>query len=166
MKKIFLCLIISSLLATTSSPGGTLRKMLEFVSNTSSKEKIANYVGSYVDYHTIAAEIAGRKAWLAADASTRSAYVNKLRKRLLDYYAGNLSNLNRYRFAYTARHGSLRQTIKIYNPNGSTATLVIFYRGQAGKWLIVDSSYNGLSMIAYWRSKLSQAIKTRGLLGI
>lgn len=166
MKKIILSLLLTTLLAAASNPGNALRDMIDFVSSIKTKQQIIDRVESCLDFKTISADIAGRKAWLAADSNTRDLFIKKIKSYLSDYYADNLSILNKYRFVYTARPSSLRQTIKVYNPNGSTATLVMFYRSFSGKWLIVDSSYNGLSMVSFWRSKFSDTIRSKGLLGI
>lgn len=165
MKKLLLMFMVSVMLAA-NNPGDTLREMIDYVSKQSSNTVIANYIKKYVNTKSIAAEVAGRRVWLSASQNSKDVFIKKLSERLLNYYASNLSNLNRYRFEYTARNSSQRQTIKIYNPNGSTATLVVFYQQNNGQWMIIDSSYNGISIVSYWRAKLQPIIKSKGLAGI
>lgn len=160
---LYIILIITNL--AFALPGQIMREIVSVVESKNSHEQLEATLDKYVDVKDIAAQVAGRIAWNAADSVERSGFVLRLKKKLLAYYADTISNLSRYRYNIIANIRSSRQLLRVVNPNGTTSDLVIFFKLKNGSWYIVDSSFNGISLIAQWRARLNNIIKEKGLTG-
>lgn len=164
MKRYLLCMVVFCNLLL-AAPGDSLRAIINVVETTNQVTKIEKALHEYVHIQGIAAEVAGRSAWRSASVKDRTAFTNWLKNNLLAYYADTIQNLARYKYSFVARPNSKRQVLRVHNPNGSVTDLVVFFQNVSGKWLIVDSSFNGISIVAQWRAKLGGKIKHSGLIG-
>lgn len=164
MKK-FLVLLMFCCSCLFASPGAILGNIVKVVESGASVAQIENTLKKYVNATSIAAEVAGRSAWRAAQRSEQQQFVDRFSQELLEYYASTIRNLSRYKYSLIARPSAARQVLRVINPNGSTTDFVVFFQKSNGSWLIIDSSFNGVSVVAQWRAKLSHKISKNGLSG-
>ncbi len=165
MRVLLLTLLLVCNLAL-ANPGSSLREIITVVEQKKPVASIKKTLTKFLYVNSIAAEIAGRAAWRAAESAERKQFTTLLSDHLLSYYAETIKNLARYKYSFISRPNSKRQVLRVNNPNGSSTDLVVFFQKINGSWLIVDSSFNGISIVAQWRAKLNARIKSRGLNGI
>jgi len=164
MKK-FLVLLMFCCSCLFASPGKILGNIVNVVESGASTVQVEKTLKKYVNVKSIAAEVAGRSAWRGAQKSEQEKFIDKFSQELLDYYASTIRNLSRYKYSLIARPSAARQVLRVVNPNGSTTDFVIFFQKSSGSWLIIDSSFNGVSLVGQWRAKLSHKIRQYGLSG-
>lgn len=161
MKKLLLSLLC---IVAVAGPGNTLKQIIT-IAGSSNQDYIKQSLPKYIAIEDIAADIVGRRLWLKSSLSEKKDFARYLGNKLVDNYASTISNLSRYNFSYISRESSKRQVLRIFNPNGSTSTLVVFFRKKGAGWQVIDSSFNGISLVSQWRAKLMDRISQNGLNG-
>ena len=164
MKK-FLLLLMFCCGCLFASPGSILGNIVKVVESGSSVEQVENTLKKYINVKSIASEVAGRSVWRSASQVEKNNFIDRFSQELLEYYASTIKNLSRYKYSLIARPSSARQILRVINPNGSTTDFVVFFQNSNGAWLIIDSSFNGVSVVAQWRAKLKHKITQNGLSG-
>lgn len=149
-----------------AGPGQIMQEIVNKVEANSSISALESTLEKHVYIDNIAAQVAGRSAWRSATKADRVNFIAWLKQNLLSYYADTISNLARYKYSLIARESAQRQVLRVQNPNGTSSDLVIFFKKVNGIWYIIDSSFNGISIVAQWKARLSNKIKTQGLSGV
>lgn len=169
---------MSSIIAAYT-PEQRLRQMIDKVvkiarsssSAASMDKQLIVGLRPYIDTYSIARAVVGRQVWGKAGSQDRNQFVSYLEAEVISTYAKELKELARSDISFQGRIPSSGQkyaqvSMSTRNPNGSISKIVVFFRKSGSWWKVVDSSYNGVSLVGQYREEYKDIISSHGLKGI
>lgn len=136
--------------------------------NTVLVQRIVNRVLiPHVDIYSMAGRVVGRRFWLQASSSQKSAFVGLFKHKILSTYASALSSYDGDRVLFyplrkaVGNYARVRSIIVRRSGQRIPVNYSLRYRG--GQWKIVDLSVENVSIVNNYRAQYAGALNKGGL---